>query len=147
MEGMSQRKPRHRTSPPRPAADPEAPCPCGGPSVYRDCCGRLHSGRATASTAEQLMRSRYSAFAVGDRDHLLRTWHPSTRPRRLNLDPGTEWVRLEILSTTGGTPFHNEGTVAFRASYREDARDEALVENSRFVRHEGAWVYLDALAD
>jgi SEC-C motif-containing protein len=93
------------------------------------------------------MRSRYSAFAVGDRDYLLRTWHPSTRPRRLDLDPGTEWVRLEVLSTTGGTPFHNEGTVAFRAVHREGAREGALDENSRFVRHGGCWVYLDAIAD
>ncbi|WP_150241118.1 YchJ family protein [Nocardiopsis quinghaiensis] len=142
---MSQRRPRHRQPPP--AADAAAPCPCGGSAAYRDCCGRLHRGEAPASTAEQLMRSRYSAFAVGDRDHLLRTWHPSTRPRRLDPDPGTEWVRLEILSTTGGTPFHSEGTVAFRAVYRESGQEEALEEHSRFVRHEGAWVYLDALPD
>ncbi|PDP84571.1 hypothetical protein CQJ94_28130 [Glycomyces fuscus] len=144
---MSQRRPRHRTFPPRPAADPAGPCPCGGSAAYRDCCGRLHSGRATASTAEQLMRSRYSAFAVGDRDYLLRTWHPSTRPRSLDLDPGTEWVRLEVLSATGGTPFHNEGTVAFRAVHRAGAREGVLDEHSRFVRHEGGWVYLDAIAD
>lgn len=93
------------------------------------------------------MRSRYSAFAVGDRGHLLRTWHPDTRPRRLEPDPGTEWVRLEILSTTGGTPFHNEGTVAFRAVHREGGHEGVLDEHSRFVRYEGAWVYLDALPD
>lgn len=93
------------------------------------------------------MRSRYSAFAVGDRDHLVRTWHPSTRPQHLELDPGIEWVRLEILSTTGGTPFHKEGTVDFRAVHRQGAREEVLAEHSRFVWYEGAWVYLDALAD
>lgn len=91
------------------------------------------------------MRSRYSAFAVGDPAHLLRTWHPRTRPRRLEPDPDTEWVRLEVVSTTGGTPFHKEGTVAFRAVHREGAREAVMEEHSRFVRHEGAWVYLDAL--
>lgn len=92
------------------------------------------------------MRSRYSAFAVGDRDHLLRSWHPSTRPRHLDLDPEIEWVRLEILSSTDGTPFHKEGTVDFRAVHRRGGREEVLAEHSRFVRDEGAWVYLDALA-
>jgi len=93
------------------------------------------------------MRSRYSAFAVGDRDYLLRSWHPRTRPSELDLDARTEWVRLEILSTTEGTPFHNEGTVSFRAVSRENGREGQLVENSRFLRHDGAWVYLDALPD
>lgn len=141
---MSQRSPRTRTAQ-TPAAD--APCPCGRADAYRDCCGRLHAGTATAATAEQLMRSRYSAFAVGHRDHLLRSWHPSTRPSRLDLDARTVWVRLDILSTGEGTPFHNEGTVAFRAVYRENGEDGELVEHSRFVRHEGAWVYLDALPE
>ncbi|MFW6641199.1 YchJ family protein [Nocardiopsis algeriensis] len=122
-----------------------SPCPCGAPGTYAECCGRLHGASAEAATAEQLMRSRYSAFAVGDRDYLLRSWHPDTRPASLDLDPRTEWVRLEVLSTTGGTPFHKEGTVAFRAVYRENGREGTLDEHSRFVRHEGNWVYLDAL--
>ena len=49
-------------------------CPCGTGQSYVDCCGALHSGARTAATAEQLMRSRYSAFAVSDEDYLLRTW-------------------------------------------------------------------------
>ncbi|WP_159944396.1 MULTISPECIES: YchJ family protein [unclassified Nocardiopsis] len=133
--------PHHR--PPR--TDDGAPCPCGGPGAYRDCCAPLHRGGERAATAERLMRSRYSAFAVGDRDYLLRSWHPDTRPQYLDLDPATVWRRLEVLSTTGGTPFHNEGTVAFRAVYRENGREGALEEHSRFTRHGGNWVYLDAL--
>ncbi|WP_433700857.1 YchJ family protein [Nocardiopsis sp. CA-288880] len=142
---MSQRKPRTGPRPHTTAAG--SPCPCGRPESYGDCCGRLHSGTAAASTAEQLMRSRYSAFAVSDRDYLLRSWHPRTRPADLDLDARTQWVRLEILSTGEGTPFHNEGTVAFRAVYRENGREGELVEHSRFLRHEGAWVYLDALPE
>ncbi|PSK84197.1 hypothetical protein CLV63_13916 [Murinocardiopsis flavida] len=90
------------------------------------------------------MRSRYAACAVGDAGYLLRTWHPRTRPRRLDLDPGTRWLRLEILATGDGSPFHTEGTVSFRAVYSDDGREGELREDSRFVRHDGAWTYLDA---
>ena len=90
------------------------------------------------------MRSRYSAFAVLDRGYLLRTWHPDTRPEHLELDPAVRWQRLEILATNGGSPFHTEGTVSFRAHYTERGREGVLEEHSRFVRHAGAWVYLDA---
>ena len=58
-------------------------CPCGTGLPYDDCCGPLHAGSTAAATAEQLMRSRYSAFAVGDAAYLLATWHPSTRPAAL----------------------------------------------------------------
>lgn len=85
------------------------------------------------------MRSRYSAFVKGDAGYLLRTWHPRTRPQRLDLDPGTRWTRLEVLETTAGSAFHTTGTVTFRASYRGGS----LQERSRFERLDGAWVYVD----
>ncbi|QKV96797.1 YchJ family protein [Streptomyces sp. NA02950] len=135
-----------RKRPPRPPRR-TAPtvCPCGLPAPYDECCGRLHRGEARAATAEQLMRSRYSAFAVGDEAYLLRSWHPSTRPPRVALDAGTRWTGLEILGTTDGTAFHSTGTVEFLARYTEGGRVGELHENSRFARHEGDWVYLDAL--
>lgn len=92
------------------------------------------------------MRSRFSAFAVHDEAYLLRSWHPRTRPPRIGFDPALRWLGLDILGSTGGSPFHAEGTVEFRARYTEDGREGALHENSRFVRHDGAWVYLDGLA-
>lgn len=92
------------------------------------------------------MRSRYSAFAARDEAYLLRTWHPDTRPESVDFDPGLRWVRLEVLSTGEGGAFHAEGTVAFRAHFTEGREDGVLTEHSRFVRHEGAWVYLDALS-
>ncbi|MDT0329225.1 YchJ family protein [Nocardiopsis lambiniae] len=140
---MSQRGSRQRTLPSRPG-DTD-PCLCGG-GEYGSCCGRAHHGTWAANTAEALMRSRYSAFAVGDREYLARTWHPDTRPARVEVDPRTEWTGLEILGTEGGTPFHGEGTVRFRARYREGGRAGEMVEHSRFVRVDGAWVYLDAQA-
>ncbi|CAM5569942.1 hypothetical protein SCHAM137S_06972 [Streptomyces chartreusis] len=114
-------------------------CPCGLPASYDECCGRFHSGGAAAPTAEALMRSRYSAFVKRDPAYLLRTWHPRTRPARLDLDPGMRWTGLEILATTDGSAFHTTGTVTFRASYREGS----LHERSRFERVDGAWVYVD----
>jgi branched-chain amino acid transport system ATP-binding protein len=62
------------------------------------------------------MRSRYSAFAVGDARYLLDTWHTGTRPRSLRLDPAVRWTGLEVLATTGGGFLDAEGTVEFRAS-------------------------------
>ncbi|PYC76372.1 hypothetical protein C7C46_22280 [Streptomyces tateyamensis] len=122
-------------------------CPCGQPAAYADCCGRLHRGLAEASTAEQLMRSRYAAFAVHDAAYLLRTWHPDTRPRALDFAPELRWERLEILGSAEGGPFHQHGTVEFRASFREGGESGTMRENSRFVRHQGAWVYLDGDVD
>ncbi|GAA3581803.1 YchJ family metal-binding protein [Amycolatopsis ultiminotia] len=120
-------------------------CPCGLPEPYDDCCGRFHRGEKQAPTAERLMRSRYCAFAVEDRDYLMATWHPDTRPRRLRLDPAQEWLRLEVLGHTGGSLLETEGTVEFRAHYRYRGHEDAQQENSRFVREAGRWYYLDAL--
>lgn len=118
-------------------------CPCGLPATYADCCGRLHDGRTSATTAEQLMRSRYSAFVVRDAPYLLRTWYSATRPRELHLDDDIEWTGLEILSSTGGSAFHTEGTVEFRATYLVDGHPGDQHENSRFLRENGAWVYAE----
>ncbi|MEU5706700.1 MULTISPECIES: YchJ family protein [Streptomyces] len=114
-------------------------CPCGLPQSYDACCGRFHTGAATAPTAELLMRSRYSAFVKRDAGYLLRTWHPRTRPARLDLDPRMRWTGLEILDTADGSAFHGTGTVTFRASYRGGS----LHERGRFERVDGAWVYVD----
>ncbi|WP_042363863.1 YchJ family protein [Streptacidiphilus neutrinimicus] len=119
------------------------PCPCGSGKPYASCCGPFHAGTAQAPTAEQLMRSRFSAFARHDAPYLLRTWAPETRPTSLDLDHRLRWQRLEILSTTEGGPFHQEGTVEFRAHYREGKSTGALHEHSRFRRDHGAWVYVD----
>ncbi|MEU5432760.1 YchJ family metal-binding protein [Streptomyces sp. NPDC020719] len=134
---------RRTSRPARPTAPKD--CPCGLPAPYAECCGRYHSGQAAAPTAEALMRSRFSAFAVGDEPYLLRTWHPDHRPASLDLDPAMRWTRLEILDTTDGSAFHTTGTVTFRAHYTHDGATDSLHEQSRFVRYEGAWVYLDAV--
>ncbi|WP_285502715.1 YchJ family metal-binding protein [Actinokineospora sp. NBRC 105648] len=116
-------------------------CPCGTGLPYPECCGRAHTG-SPAATAEALMRSRYSAFALGDRDYLLRSWHPDTRPRTLQLDRDQQWVQLEIVRTTGGTLLHTEGTVEFRAHYRAHGHAGFQHEHSHFTKHNGHWHYV-----
>jgi SEC-C motif-containing protein len=116
-------------------------CPCGLGEEYESCCGRLHAG-AAAPTAESLMRSRYSAFVVGDTGHLLRTWHPSARPRSLSLDPALRWTRLAVLETRDGGLFDATGTVQFRAIYLQSGKRGVLAETSKFVRHDRHWTYL-----
>ena len=105
----------------------------------------MHDGIATAATAEQLMRSRYSAFAVGDPAYLLATWHPSTRPPSLELDPTVRWTGLDVLTTADGGLLASEGTVEFRAWYRHGSETGSQHEVSRFVRDDGVWRYLDGL--
>jgi len=111
---------------------------------YADCCAPAHRGTPPA-TAEALMRSRYSAFALGDADYLRRSWHPDTRPAVVTADPRTRWVGLEVLAATGGGLFDTEGVVEFRARYRESGGPGEMHERSRFVRHDGVWVYHGAI--
>lgn len=130
------------------AGDETNLCPCGSGDVYSACCGPFHRGQAPAPTAERLMRSRYSAFALGEAAYLLSTWHPSTRPRALDLEPDVEWRRLEILDTVGGGEGDVSGEVEFRAFWRilpapGRRRDGGVLhERSRFVRERDGWLYV-----
>lgn len=88
------------------------------------------------------MRSRYTAFATGDVDHLARTWDPSTRPRTIHLDPDRTWTGLEVLATSGGGLLDTEGVVEFAAHHSDSHGEHVLHEVSTFTRHDGRWVYL-----
>ena len=126
------------------ASTMETDCPCGAATTYAACCGPLHRGTATACTALQLMRSRYSAFALGDTGYLVATWHPATRPESVDLDPAVEWRRLRIRGLTGGTENDEAGTGEFVAGYWDSARNEygRQRENSRFAREGRRWFYV-----
>ncbi|MDM7832282.1 YchJ family protein [Cellulomonas edaphi] len=119
----------------------DQPCPCGG-ATFGACCGPILRGERSAATAEALMRSRFTAFAVGDVAHLLRTWHPTTRPPVLELDDDTTWRRLAVVGTERGGPWDDEGVVEFVAQHVTAGVRGRLHERSRFVR-EGDWFYLD----
>ncbi|WP_235915384.1 YchJ family protein [Puerhibacterium puerhi] len=124
-------------------------CPCLSGDTYGACCGPIHRGERLAPTAEALMRSRYSAFAVGDAAWLLASWHPRTRPATVDLDDDVAWRRLDVLATRGGGPFDDQGEVEFAAFWRDGASGERgrLHEVSRFVREPagpgGRWLYVD----
>jgi SEC-C motif domain protein len=117
-------------------------CPCGSGRPFSECCGPLLAGEP-APTAEALMRSRFTAYARRDAAYLRHSWHPSTRPAELDFESDLHWRRLQIVDTAAGGPDDAEGVVQFRASYRSNAGAGLLEERSRFVRHEGRWVYLD----
>ncbi len=120
-----------------------AACPCDSGLAYGECCGPWHAGLREgihAPTPEALMRSRYSAYVLGQIDYLLTTWHASTSPGELELSP-VKWLGLEVrhAQATG-----DAGVVEFVARLRENGKGVRLHEISRFVREDGAWRYIDA---
>lgn len=122
--------------------DQEA-CPCGSGRDYAVCCRPLHRQERSALTAEELMRSRYSAYVHHEDDHLFRTWHPRTRPADVETDNALTWEGLEVLETSAGGPEDQDGVVEFRASYRLGDQRGALHERGRFTRRAGRWLYVD----
>jgi SEC-C motif domain protein len=95
-----------------------------------------------APDAEALMRSRYSAFARGDAEYLLATWHPSTCPATLELEPGVRWLGLEVKRHTAMGA--DRATVRFVARCRAaSGRAQRLEETSHFQREAGRWFYVD----
>ncbi|RTL38916.1 MAG: hypothetical protein EKK53_18150 [Burkholderiales bacterium] len=122
-------------------------CPCGLRADYSHCCGALHqaftAGQGlTAPTPEALMRSRYAAFVLDQRDYLLASWHASTRPTALAPpEPGLKWLGLDVKRAAQQDADH--GTVEFVARSKLGGRAHRLHETSRFVREDGAWFYVD----
>ena len=82
------------------------------------------------------MRSRYAAYAVGDLDHVFRTWHPRTRPERVEPDPQLRWTGLEVHEADGDE-------VEFTAHFERDGVPGSLHERSRFEQRRGRWVYVE----
>lgn len=130
-----------------------ASCPCGGPS-FPTCCGPYLSGEAVPQTAEALMRSRYTAYTLGDEAYLSATWHPSTRPEApiLNENERLQWLGLEVKSALRlrqrkAEAQPNEDFVEFVARLRVNGRGQRLHELSRFLREPGEgglrWFYVD----
>jgi len=123
-------------------------CPCGSQKMYHDCCRRYHVGQAKPATAEQLMRSRYSAFFFRLVDYLVSTTHPDVRGKDLhaeldNIVDEMMWRKLTILSKSQGMAGDKKGKVEFVAQYHHDGKLEELHEKSRFRKYRGQWKYLD----
>ena len=120
-------------------------CPCGSGQAYAACCGAFIDNRVLPATAEQLMRSRYSAYVLAREDYLLRTWHGFTRPAYLGLlEAGpVKWLGLKILRCEAGGLGDREAIVEFVARYQVNGRAERLHEASRFLCEAGQWLYVD----
>lgn len=118
-------------------------CPCGTGKPYDACCKELHQGARAAKTAEELMRSRYTAYVKKLKDYLLATWHQSQRDKMqdLNFEPGIRWQGLTVTSVKAGTENDNEGEVEFTAKYSFNNRISQINEHSHFVKEDGRWYY------
>lgn len=122
-------------------------CPCGH-SLYSQCCQPFHDGLQKPSTAEELMRSRYSAFALKQPQYLWQTLHSSQQPTT-SLNELTKSVQaqefqsLTVIQCKQGQAKDNEGIVEFRAVYKHGQGLAFLQERSRFVKEAGQWFYLN----
>ncbi|RKD98478.1 YchJ family protein [Marinifilum flexuosum] len=124
-----------------------SPCYCGKSNSYEECCGAIHSGKRKAETAQDLMRSRYSAFVIADITYILKTYSSKTRPLNqekeiLDWAKSVEWQRLEVINTNKGNSTDVNGHVEFKAYYKEDGIDQCLHENSFFEKENEQWVYV-----
>lgn len=127
--------------------DKSGPCPCGQPS-FEKCCGRFITGGAIPATAELLMRSRYSAFALRDEAYLRATWHPDTLPEEeLTSETDVKWIGLDIKKHQHASG-SDEATVEFVARFKVGGKAHRLHEISNFVRlpdqsGQARWYYVD----
>ena len=121
-------------------------CLCGSKLSYEDCCGLYHSGEKNTPTAETLMRSRFTAYAMQKSDYLLNTWDSSKRPESINFEKeNAQWLRLEIVNTKKGGVKDTKGIVEFKAYFLADGEESVMNEISRFKKIAGRWFYLDGL--
>lgn len=122
-------------------------CFCGIAKPYEVCCGKFHNHTSIAETAEELMRSRYSAFCTNNINYLIETHHPSKRTldqeEELKQSLNITWLKLDILSKEKGMKIDNKGTVEFAAYYSSEKNYYKLQEKSYFIKENGRWYYLD----
>jgi len=123
-------------------------CPCYSKRQYQDCCRPWHEGKA-APSPEQLMRSRFAAYALDNVGYIIRTTHPQSphakvdrKSWRQNLKTfccQTDFLGLQILQA--GDASGDVGWVTFRAILMQVGRDVSFIEKSRFEKVNGRWLY------
>ncbi len=123
----------------------QSDCPCQSGLCYGQCCGlflEAADNKTFPQTAEQLMRSRYSAYVLGYSQYLLNTWHPHYRPQKIDLpDSSQQWIGLKIKDTVKGSTQDDSGEVHFIARYKVNGKASRLEERSQFVKMAGQWFY------
>lgn len=133
-------------------------CPCGS-ELYSECCQPLHLGQKKAETAEQLMRSRYSAFAKHEIDYIVKTTALGQQqaldvPAIAEWSKANQWLKLEVVQAKEKLD-KNHAQVEFKAHYLDKNHDAKNVANavqihhevSHFVKHENTWYFLDPTTD
>lgn len=121
-------------------------CPCGSELPLEQCCAPILSGETPAPTAEALMRSRFSAFALNKIPYLGATLSEElaqefNAEEMTKLNKGIRWTSLEVHETSQGGPDDEYGEVVFTASFMRKGKLGRLQERSLFSRREGRWVY------
>lgn len=119
------------------------PCPCGSGRSLMDCCEPLHGGEPPTDAAA-LMRSRYTAYTLGNMDYILESWHRSTRPDDVSdgFNPDTRWLGLSIKGSR--MLADDEAEVEFVARFKNGGGPaQRLHEVSRFRCEQGRWYYVD----
>jgi SEC-C motif-containing protein len=121
-------------------------CPCAK-GVYTKCCGRFIEAGEIPATAEQLMRSRYTAYVLRDEPYLKATWHPDTLPDDPLSEDDVKWIGLDVRKYTH-TAASLEATVEFIARFKVAGRAHRIHEISQFVKQADAtgqerWYYVD----
>jgi SEC-C motif-containing protein len=117
-------------------------CHCGSSFPFKNCCEPYLKNQLKAPTSETLMRSRYTAFAIGAIDYLVATTHLSQlkfqdKSALLEWSKSNHWIKLEVLSST-------ETTVSFKAYYLDsELKAQIHTEHSTFIFENGSWYYLD----
>ncbi|MCF6298582.1 MAG: hypothetical protein L3J01_01735 [Thiomicrorhabdus sp.] len=118
-------------------------CLCGSKQPYHTCCFPFHNGDSAPETAEQLMRSRYVAYAKKLAPYLLQTWCSTERPEQIEFDQAIMWTGLIINDKKKGRKKDREGWVVFTAFYQDLFKSHSLREKSFFSRDEkGHWYYV-----
>ncbi len=126
----------------------ETSCPCGSGKLLSACCAQILVDHSKALNAQQLMRSRYTAYTLADNEYLLESWAAETRPAELDVkDPAIQWIGLDIEGCGQGEKEDTAGTVTFTARFLSSGHHCKLHEQSRFIKRDNLWYYLDGKSD
>ena len=126
--------------------DLESMCLCGSGKPYSLCCHPFHFEIELPVTAESLMRSRFTAYAIQNEGYLLQTWDATKRPKKIDFSKEeAEWTQLEIVNIKKGKEKDSKGIVDFKAYYMLENEEYVMNEMSRFKKTQGKWYYLGGL--
>lgn len=126
-----------------------ANCPCDSGLTFAQCCEPFLKRKSKPATAEQLLRSRYSAFVVGDVDYIVDTHHSKTK-KDVKRDEIAQWSKestwkgMKVLEKEAGEASDDKGVLIFHAQYEQNGKHQDHMERSFFEKENGEWRFLDA---